>query len=233
MTAEHDYDPDGDENEIDDEIEDQEIEHRTSLQAAIAWIMTRNSELAFALAEPDLATIDAIIRRAKLTPTMSQEKAWAELQAVVANGRVSMWGHEFELPADYEHGDVWPRGPLRQLASNDISNMCLFDAQGMAVRPPGMITPGQVWYCRALVKTEELELAFPAPGNASERRPKRDHKKQTAEDIYLRLLQTRTGWDRLKVKEQLYQMNLELRALGEAAISERLLVEIRGGLKAK
>jgi len=233
MTAGLDYDPDGDENEIDDEIEDQEVEHRTPLQAAIAWIMTRNSELAFALAETDLRTIDAIIGRANLTSRMAQEKAWAELQAAVSGGHVSMWGHEFELPADYEHGDVWPRGPLRQLASNDVSNMCIFDVRGMALRPVGMISPGQVWYCRALVKTEELELAFPAADNVVEATPNRDHKSKTAKAIYLRRLQTEPGWRNLKVKEQLYQMNLELRTLGEAAISERLLVEIRGGLKAK
>lgn len=227
MIVEQDHDPDGEENEFDDEIEAQEVEHKTPLQAAIAWIMTRNSELAFALAEPDLATIDAIIRRVKLTPIMSQEKAWAELQAVVADGRVTMWGYEFELPADYEHGDVWPRGPRRQLASNYISNMCLFDAQGMAVRPPGMITPGQVWYCRVLINTEELELAFPAPGNAPETRPSRDHKIQAAKAIYLRRLQTEDSWKNASVDIQLHLINEELKAIGLPTIERRTLSTIR------
>lgn len=229
MTVEQDHDPDGEENEFDDEIEDQEVEHRTPLQAAIAWIMTRNSELAFALAETDLATIDAIIRRANLTPMMSQEKAWAELQAAVSGGQVTMWGHEFELPADYEYGDVWPRGPLRQLASNDISNMCLFDMQGMALRPVGMMTPGQVWYCRALVKAEELELAFPAPGNAPEKRPSRDHKIQAAKEIHLRRLKTEDGWKNTSVDMQLHLINEELKARGLPTIERRTLSTIRSG----
>jgi len=233
MTAEQDHDPNEDEDEFEDEIED-EIEDRdsgvgTPLQAAIAWIMTRNAELAFNLTKTAVigAKIESIIRRARLESIMSQQEAWTQLKSAVSDDTTSMWGQEFELPPDYEYGGVWPRGPLRQLTSKDLSNTCLIDERGMAVRPFGIITRGQIWYCRVWVKTKELELTFPANGKAPETRPRRDHKSQAANEIYSRHLKETDGWNSFKAFEQLHRINEELRAANLPTIEMRTLTKIR------
>lgn len=229
MTADRDNNSAADDDEFEDEIDEPEIEHRTPLQAAIAWIMTRNAELTSALSDTELDPIDVIVRRAKITPEMSLERAWKELQTAVSEQKVVMWGHEFELPSDYEHGDVWPRGAIRQLTSKDLLNTCLIDVRGMALRPFGIIVPGQIWYCRAVVQTKELEAVFPPGGSMQLPRTKlsKDHKRKAAEDIYLRFRQTVEGWDRLQVNVQRAKIDSEMLAIGETKISERTLVEIR------
>jgi hypothetical protein len=76
---------------------------------------------------------------------MQAEEAWLKLRGAVSGGRIAIWGQQFEFPANFELGDVWPRGPQRRLSMSDLSNVCLIDVRGMALRPDGMITVGQVW----------------------------------------------------------------------------------------
>ena len=115
MGTDGEYPQDTDDIDLEDDADDDgdAIEHlvpRTTLQAAIVWIMTRNSELTFSLAEIKLEKIDELILRVGLTPIMPTEKAWLQLCGAVSDGRIVMSGQKFELPADFELGDVWPRG---------------------------------------------------------------------------------------------------------------------------
>jgi hypothetical protein len=91
--------------DFEDDTDDQDdaIEHaapRTTLQAAIAWIMTRNSELTFSLAETELDKIEVLILRASLAPKMSVEKAWLELRGAASGGRIAIWGQQFEFQSN-------------------------------------------------------------------------------------------------------------------------------------
>jgi hypothetical protein len=149
MGADVDHPQDADDIHSEDDTDATEhLVPRTPLQAAIVWIMTRNSELTFSLAETELAKIDELILRAGLASDMPTEKAWLELRDAVSDGRIAMWGQKFELPANFELGDVWPRGSQRRLTASDLSNTCLIDIGGMAVLPEGMIATGQTWLCR-------------------------------------------------------------------------------------
>lgn len=118
------------EDEIDTDGEPPEL--GTTLQAAIAWVLTRDPELTFALAEYELDRMEQLIDRAELTPAMSVEEAWTKLQAAVCTGSVELWGQQFEVPKDFELGHVWPRGSQRRLTAAEVSDLCLIDRRGMA-----------------------------------------------------------------------------------------------------
>ena len=64
----NDVDFDDDTDNQDDIVEDEGP--RTTLQAAIAWIMTRDSEPTFSLAETELDKIGELILRAGVAPKM-------------------------------------------------------------------------------------------------------------------------------------------------------------------
>jgi hypothetical protein len=68
------------------------------LQAAIAWIMTRDSELTFSLAETELDKIEDLILRAGLTSNMQAEKAWLKLRGAVSDGRIAIWDKHSNSP---------------------------------------------------------------------------------------------------------------------------------------
>jgi hypothetical protein len=95
---------------------------------------------------------------------MQAEKAWLKLRGAVSDGRIAIWGQTFEFPADFQLGDVRPRGSQRQLTATDTSNTRLIDIRGMAVGPEGTITAGQTWCCRVSMQTDQLQSEFPPTG---------------------------------------------------------------------
>ena len=215
----NDVDFDDDTDDQDDIVEDEEP--RTTLQAAIAWIMTRDSELTFSLAETELEKIEELILRAGLAPKMPVEKAWLELRSAVCDGKIEIWGQQFEFPTNFELGDVWPRGSQRRLTAGDLSDMCLIDVYGMAVRPDGIINAGQTWYCRISMPTGQLQSEFPPTGVEILQGGKlpRDHKSQAAWDAYLKIYPSESDRKGVSRKRQFGQMNDALKRDGKETIS--------------
>jgi hypothetical protein len=208
-----------DTDDVDDAVE--ELAPRTTLQAATAWIMTRNSELTFALAETELEKIEELILQAGLVSNMPVEKAWLELRGAVSGGRIAIWGQQFEFPANFELGDVWPRGPQKRLTASDLSNMRLIDVRGMALCPEGMITAGQTWCCRVSVQTDQLQSEFPPMGARTLHggKPRRNHKGQAAWSAYLKLYPNEADRQGVGQEQQLARLNDALKRDGKDTIA--------------
>ncbi|WP_146688459.1 hypothetical protein [Bradyrhizobium canariense] len=124
---------------------------------------------------------------------MPVEKAWLELRGAVSDGRIAIWGQKFELPADFELGDVWPRGSQRRLTASDLFGMCLIDVRGMAVRPEGLIFAGQTRCCRISMQTDQLQSEFPQASvkTLQGRKPQRNHKGQAAWGVHLKIFRAK------------------------------------------
>jgi hypothetical protein len=90
----NDVDFDDDTDNQDDIVEDEGP--RTTLQAAITWIMARDSEPTFSLAETELGKIGELILRAGVAPKLPVEKAWLELRGAVCDGKIEIWGDLYE-----------------------------------------------------------------------------------------------------------------------------------------
>lgn len=208
------------EDEIDTDGEPPEL--GTTLQAAIAWVLTRDPELTFALAEYELDRMEQLIDRAELTPAMSVEEAWTKLQAAVCTGSVELWGQQFEVPKDFELGHVWPRGSQRRLTAAEVSDLCLIDRRGMAVRPKGMIKAGQIWYCRISMSTEQLQSVFPPTGARilQVNKQPRDHKSQAALEEYKKIYPDESSRIGVGQDSQLTQLNEALKRVRKEPISK-------------
>jgi hypothetical protein len=138
-----------------------------TLQAAIAWIATRDAEFTFSFREPRLGNMDHLIAEAGLCADFSVSDSWTLLRDAVVNGTVHAWGSKFEYPADFDLGEPWPRAPREKLPSHALAGMSLVDVRGMAVRPEGIISIGQTWYCRILIQRDQLQSAFISRSNSS------------------------------------------------------------------
>jgi hypothetical protein len=215
-----------DEIDVDDPLGATEPpEPGATLQAAIAWIMTRDAELTFALAEYELERMERLIDWAELTPTMSVEEAWIKLRAAVCAGSVELWGQPFEVSKDFEIGHVWPRGSQRRLTAVDVSDLCLIDRRGMALRSKGMIKAGQIWYCRISMSMEQLQLVFPPAGARILRVNKqpRDHKSQAAREIFKEIYPDESARKGVSQDRQLERVNEALKLKGKEPISKSTL----------
>jgi hypothetical protein len=169
MNIDADDDVDGEADEI----------ARIPLQAAIAWIATRDQLFTLSLSEWQLEKMEDLINRAGLMPEYSVEESWLRLRDAIVDGTIAAWGQKFVLAIGFELGDVWPLSPEVRLSGNEIDGMAIADERGMALHPAGILTSGQTWICRVTIQKDQLEAQFPLKSvEVSPDEPLgRDHKK--------------------------------------------------------
>jgi hypothetical protein len=156
-----------------------------TLQAAIAWVATRDAAFTFSFQDMNLEKMDALILRAGLSAVATVQGSWVLVRDAIAAGKMNAWGQKFELPANFELGDVWPRGPEEPLSGVELTDMNLVDVRGMAVHPNGIPCVGQTWYCRILIQKDHLQSQFPPRSAQSSQiveRP-RDYQLQATIDV--------------------------------------------------
>jgi hypothetical protein len=125
---------DDDEDDADGEAEETA---RIPLQAAIAWIATRDQLFTLTLSEWQLETMKDLINRAGLIPDYSVEESWIRLRDAIVDDSVAAWGQKFVLAIGFELGDVWPFSSEVRLSGNEIDGMAITDERGMALHPDG------------------------------------------------------------------------------------------------
>jgi hypothetical protein len=136
---------------------------RVTLQAGIAWVTTRDAAFTSALATTYNRKMYQLILEAGLSAsTAVVPESWTPIRDAITAGRITAWGQKFELPANFDLGDPWPRGPRERLSAQELSEMHLIDVGGIAAYAGGIISEGQTWYCRIQVEKNQLQSEFPA-----------------------------------------------------------------------
>jgi hypothetical protein len=219
----------------DDEDMDGEAEEiaRIPLQAAMAWIATRDQLLTLSLSEWQLEKMEDLINRAGLMPEYSVEESWTRLRDAIVDGSVAAWGQKFVLASGFELGDVWPLSPEVRLSGDEIDGMAIIDERGMALHPAGILTPGGTWICRVTLQKDQLEAQFPLKSIEDSRDEPlgRDHKSRAAMEVYLQLFPTVRQRSEIGGNERLKRLNKRLKELNKEEIGEatfkRLAKKIR------
>ena len=223
--------------QADDDDEDMDGEaaelDRIPLQAAIAWIATRDHLLTLSLSEWQLEKMEDLINRAGLMPEYSVEESWIRLRDAIVDGSVAAWGQKFILATGFELGDVWPLSSTVRLSGNEIHGMAITDERGMALHPAGILTPGQTWICRVTVQKDQLEAQFPLKSikDSQDEPLGRDHKSRAAMEVYLQLLPTARQRSATGVKDQLMSLNQRLKELGKEEIGEATFKRLRSKIR--
>jgi hypothetical protein len=217
---------DDDEDDADGEAEETAL---SPLQAAIAWIATRDQLFTLSLSEWQLEKMEDLINRAGLIPDYSVEESWIRLRDAIVDDSVAAWGQKFVLAIGFELGDVWPFSSEVRLSGNEIDGMAITDERGMALHPAGILTPGQTWICRVTIQKDQLEAQFPLKSNKDSRDEPlgRDHKSRAAMEMYLQLFPTARERTATGVKDQLMSLNQRLKEPNKEEIGEATFKRLR------
>jgi hypothetical protein len=220
---------DADDDDDDDMDSGAEEIARIPLQAAIAWIATRDRLFTLSLSEWQLEKMEDLIKRAGLVPECSVEESWIRLRGAVVDGSVAAWGQKFVLASGFELGDVWPFSPEVRLSGDEIDGMAITDERGMALHPAGILTPDQTWICRVTIQKDQLEAQFALKSvkDSQDEPLGRDHKSREAMEVYLQLFPTARQRSATGVKDQLMKLNERLKELNKEKIAEPTLKRLR------
>jgi hypothetical protein len=220
---------DADDDDDDEDMDGEAEIARVPLQAALAWIATRNHLLTLSLSEWQLEKMEDLIKRAGLVPEYSVKESWIRLRDAIVDGSVAAWGQKFALAIGFELGDVWPLSPEVRLSGNEIDGMAIIEERGMALHPVGILTPGQTWICRVTVQNDQLKARFPLKSIevSSDEPLGRDHKSRAATEVYLQLFPTARQRSATGLKDQLMRLNQRLVELDKEEIGVATFKRVR------
>jgi hypothetical protein len=220
-------------DDFDDDDNDLAVEPpmRVTLQAGIAWVATRDAAFtsAFEATTYNRKMYQLILEAGLSANTAVVPECWTPIRDAITAGRITAWGQKFELPANFELGDPWPRGPRERLSPLELSEVHLIDVGGIAAYAGGIVSEGQTWYCRILVEKDQLQSEFPASyvrqaGAKSAVGAPRDHKfrfaRSVLQDAY------RTAESRLAVTQGMMENTVAAaaKAKGRSEISHKTVV---------
>jgi hypothetical protein len=151
--------------EIDDDDDDDEAEDPTlSLEQALVWAATRNTELTqrvSAALDPGQWEASADIGRLALSLGVNLSAAWTALQRAASVCEVKLMGRPWEIPSDYVPGDHTPRlGQRESISPEEVSGLSLVLGSRLSLRPKQLKVLPQWWF-EVVVDLRDLKDTFP------------------------------------------------------------------------